>query len=458
MAHRRKTLITQVQDTIETHGMLEGSRKVLVAFSGGPDSVCLLDVLYRLYRTKLDLCLVYVNHGLRSSRILQREERMAVDYARDYDIPHKIIRVKVKKGKIGLEAAARQERYDALHRCMQELKADRIALGHNLDDVVETFFLNLIRGSGTRGFLAIPAVRFPLIRPLIDVRKQSVLAYVKRRNLSFSVDVTNIQTRFRRNILRRRIIPQLLKINPELHVAVQREIALLRQDETYLEEQAQHAFERVAERQKDHVLLDINSLLQYNPAVASRVLKRAIIGLRGGLEGFESKHFKAILGLIGKETSKRVNLVKGIWAQRSYQHILIGRTGTCKRITLYLDPDTDKVMYNEMQITTKTVRRFNLAEKKPNCEVFDLDQLQLPLVIRSRKSGDLIETKTGRQKMKKIFNEFKVPPHKRQTLGLLCDQQGILWVMGLKRAYRARVNKMSKKILVVEIEDIDRKK
>jgi tRNA(Ile)-lysidine synthase len=259
-------------------------------------------------------------------------------------------------------------------------------------------------------------------------------------------------------VLRHRIIPQLLKINPELHAAVQREIALLRQDEMYLEEQAQHAFERVAERQKDHVLLDINRLIQYNPAVASRVLKRAIIGLRGGLEGFESKHFKAILGLIGKQTSKRLNLVKGVWAQRSYQHIMIGRTGTSKRAPLYLDPDTDKVTYNEMWVTTKTVARFTLAEKTSNCEVFDLDQLQLPLVIRSKKSGDFIETKTGRQKMKKIFNEFKVPPHKRQTLGLLCDQQGILWVLGLKRAYRAFLNEGSRKILVVEIEDTDRKK
>lgn len=452
------TLTRQVQDTIETHGMLEGSHRVLVAFSGGPDSVCLLDVLYRLYRTRFDLCLVYINHGLRPSRILQREERMVKDYARDYDIPYKIIRVKVKKGKIGLEAAARQERYAALHRCMQDLDADRIALGHNLDDVVETFLMNLIRGSGTRGFLGIPPVRFPIIRPLIDVRKNSVLAYVKRRKLSFSMDATNILPRFRRNVLRHRIIPQLLKINPELHAAVQREIALLKQDEMYIEEQAQHAFKQVAERQKDHVLLDINSLLQYNPAVASRVLKRAIIGLRGGLEGFESKHFKAILGLIGKETSKRVNLVKGIWAQRSYQHILIGCTRPSKRASLYLDPNTDKVMYNEMRVIAKTVERFNLAEKKPNCEVFDLDQLQPPLVIRSRRSGDIIETKTGRQKMKKIFNEFKVPPHKRQTLGLLCDQQGILWVLGLKRAYRAFLHEGSRKILVVEIEDTDRKK
>ncbi len=458
MAQRAKTLTKQVQDTIETYGMLEGGRRILVAFSGGPDSVCLLDVLYRLYRRRLDLCLVYVNHGLRPTRILQREERMAADYARDYDIPYTIIQVKVKKGKIGLEAAARLERYAALHRCMQDLDADRIALGHNLDDVVETFFLNLIRGSGTRGFLAIPAVRFPIIRPLIDIRKQAILAYVKRRKLRFSVDATNVLPQFRRNVLRHRIIPQLLKINPGLHSAVQREIALLRQDETYLEEEAQHAFERVAERQKNHVLLDINRLLQYNPAVASRVLKRAIIGLRGGLEGFESKHFKAILGLIGKETSKRVNLVKGIWAQRSYQHILIGRTGTSQRATVYLDPHTDRVRYNDMWVTAKKVQRFNLAEKKPNCEVFDLDQLQPPLFIRSKKPGDLIETKAGRQKMKKIFNEFKVPPHKRQNVGLLCDQQGILWVMGLKRAYRALLNKGSRKIMVVEIEDIDRKK
>jgi tRNA(Ile)-lysidine synthase len=223
MARRRKTLITQVQDTVEKYGMLEGAQTVIVAFSGGPDSACLLDVLYRLYRRKIDLHLVYVNHGLRPARVLQREERLAEDCAREYDIPCQIIRVKVKKGKTGLEAAARQARYAALQKCMQELGADRIALGHNLDDVVETFFLNLIRGSGTRGLQAIPPLRLPVIRPLIDIQKRAVLAYVKKSKLRYAVDATNMLPKFRRNVIRHRIIPQLLKINPELHAAVQRE-------------------------------------------------------------------------------------------------------------------------------------------------------------------------------------------------------------------------------------------
>jgi tRNA(Ile)-lysidine synthase len=451
------TLMAQVQDTIKTHGMLERTRRVVVAFSGGPDSVCLLDVLYRLYRSKIDLHLVYINHGLRPMRVLQREERMVMNYAHDYDIPYQTITVKVSRGKTGLEAAARHARYAALHACMREVGADRIAMGHNLDDVIETFFMNLIRGSGIRGLQAIPPVRLSIIRPLIDVRKREVLAYIKRRKLSYSVDATNILPEFRRNMLRHRIIPQLLKMNPELHAAIQREITLLRQDDACLEHQAKQAYSQVAHREKNDVLLDIKRLLEYNPAVRSRILMRAVFAVQGSLEGFESKHFKAILGLTGKATSKRVNLVKGLRAQRSYDHIIIGKARPSKRVMVYLDPECDSVVCNDMRVTVKKVQQCKIIPKKPNCEVFDLDQLVLPLFIRSRTTGDHVETKTGRQKMKKIFNEFKIPPHKRDRHVLLCDQQGILWVLGLKRAYRAFINEGSRNMVVVEIENIDRR-
>lgn len=449
--------MTQVQDTVKTHGMLEKARRVVVAFSGGPDSVCLLDVLYRLYHTEIELCLVYINHGLRPVRVLQREERMAENYAHDCDIPYQVITVKVSRGKTGLEAAARQARYAALHTYMREVGADRIALGHNLDDVIETFFMNLVRGSGTRGLQAIPPVRSSVIRPLIDVRKRAVLAYVKKRKLSYSMDATNMLPEFRRNMLRHRIIPQLLKINPELHAAIQREIALLRQDDACLEHQAQQAYPQVAHREKNHVLLDIKRVLQYNPAIASRILMRAVFAVHGSLEGFESKHFKAILGLTEKETSKRVNLVKGLRAQRAYDHIVIGKARSSKRVMVYLDPESDTVVCNDMRVTVKKVQQCKIIPKKPNREVFDLDQLVLPLFIRSRTTGDQIETKTGRQKMKKIYNEFKVPPHKRDRHVLLCDQQGILWVLGLKRAYRAFLHDGSRNMVVVEIENTDRR-
>ena len=157
-------LTKQVKTTIGQYNMFDDVTKVIIAFSAGPDSVCVLDILHNLVAGQIEFELVYVNHGLRPSVLLRREEKMTQHYASRYKAKHKIIRVKVPKRKEGIEASARFARYRALDKHWKKTGAQRIVLGHNLDDFVETFLLNVVRGSGMRGLRSIAAVRRPYCR------------------------------------------------------------------------------------------------------------------------------------------------------------------------------------------------------------------------------------------------------------------------------------------------------
>ncbi len=450
-----KSLIDKVKTTIKTHNMLDGVNKVIIAFSSGPDSVCLLDILHRLYADKITFHLVYVNHGLRPKKYLAIEERLTKTYASRYHVDYSIIKINVKKSKIGIEAAARQMRYKTLLNHMKKIGAQRIALGHNLDDVVETFLMNILRGSGARGLRSIPPVRVPFMRPLMNVKKQEILLYLSNKNLHYSSDETNIQLNFRRNLLRNKIIPQLLKINPDLHETIRREIEILKQDDEYLEKSAEKVYERLTKSGMHYISLDLKSILRYNSAVINRVFMRAIKELRGSLDGYESKHFDAITGLKFKESGKVIDLPKGLYARREYGDIVIGFKRPVKLIKVPVETRGDVLRYGNVIIKTRTVPRCDLKRLQPNREIFDLDKLKAPLFIRNRRMRDFIQTKVGKKRMKKIYSEFKIPMHKRDDILMLCDQNGILWILGIVRAFRGFITKSTKRVLVVEFERTD---
>jgi tRNA(Ile)-lysidine synthase len=448
-------LLRRVEATIEEHRLLDSVSKAIIAFSGGPDSVCLLDVLRRIFHDEVQFEIVYVNHGLRPESELRREEAKVRTYAKRYKMPCSIISVKVRSTGIGLEAAARKARYDALHSHLEKTGAERIVLGHNLDDFVETFLLNIVRGSGMAGMRAIPVKRLPYVRPLLHCRKAEILNYLKTRRLSYIVDRTNLSLEYRRNLIRRKVVPFLLKLNPEIHEAIRRESQILKRDDEYIWAQALRVYERTVHSEKDCAILDINRLRRYNRAVAIRLVMKAVEELSGSLDGYESKHYYSIYGLTNRECSKKVNLPKGLYAQREYGKIAIGRVRAARNFQIPVEIDKGCLEVGNWRLKIKAEKGHDKAEVAGNREVFDLERLSLPLYVRNKRPGDIIETKVGRKKLKKVYSEKRIPPRERGNTLLLCDQRGILWVIGFARAYRGFVGSRTRKKLVVEFERID---
>jgi len=451
-----RDVVSGVRRTVNAHRMLEQAKLCLVAFSAGPDSVCLLDVLNRLYGSRIKFRLVYVNHGLRPPRVLKRDEELTRAYAGKYNLDHDIVRIRVGKSRLGTESRARELRYQALARIMKRTAAERIILGHNLDDLVETFFMNLIRGSGAKGFQSIPAVRLPYIRPLINVKKADILMYLKIRRLKFAVDETNRDLRYRRNLIRHGIVPRLLAINPRLYEAVKKSVEFVKMDDDHIESQAGLIYPGTVKRSGRNLSLDILKLIRYNKALSYRIIRKAVNELTGTLDGFESKHFGLIFSLMSKENGKFINLPKGLFGQRDYDRILLGKSPGKGSFQQRLKLKDEIRTRSSMKIRTRLVKDFDLTGRKPGTEVFDRAQIYPPLVIRSPRAGDHIMTRIGKKRINKYYNEYKISHQERGRLLVLEDRRGILWLLGYGRAHRAWVGPKTKNILVVKIEKTDK--
>jgi len=448
-------LIEEVKKTAYEYEMFHKVKKAVIAFSAGPDSVCLLDVLSRAFGQEVEFELAYVNHGLRPRRVLRREELMVEEYAARYGLRKVILRLDIKKRKEGIEATARIYRHRVLGEYMKRTHAQRIVLGHNLDDFVETFLLNIIRGSGMRGFRSIPPARLPFVRPLINSKKSDILKYLKRRKLPYAADETNLSLDYRRNLIRVKVLPMLQRINPEIHEAIRREVQILKRDDDYLTMQAGRAYQKVARLGGDCVFLDLNSLVRYNDSLSSRIVMKALHDLRGNLDGYESKHYSAVINLKHKELGKRLSLPKGLYAIRELDCIAIAYTKPRVSFNIPLDIGRREVQVGDYRITMKVFRKWKAKKWGKNFEVFDLDELELPLHLRNRRHGDCLETKIGSKKLKKIFSEKRIAVREREKTMMLCDQKGILWILGIARAFRGFIGQKTKRFLVVGFECSD---
>uniref|UniRef100_A0A7C6EJT7 tRNA(Ile)-lysidine synthase n=1 Tax=candidate division WOR-3 bacterium TaxID=2052148 RepID=A0A7C6EJT7_UNCW3 len=449
-------VLAEVKETIEKYRMFRDVKKAVIGFSSGPDSVCLLDVLKTIYGEKIKFFLVYINHGLRSEWVLKKEEELTASYAKKYQCNFKIIKINVKKGKKGIEAEARERRYRALNGYARKISAPRIVLGHNLDDLLETFFMNLIRGSGNIGLQSIPAVRLPFVRPLINIKKKEIYDYLKKRKLTFSEDISNLNTNIRRNFIRQKIIPQFLKLNPNLYATIKRTIEILHNDEEFLQNIVSGVFKKIVLRKGQGFTLDLNRLMYYNKAIGNRVIMKAIEELKGDLTGVESKHIEALWCLNDKKSGKRICLPYCLYAQKIFDRVFIGIENRGLKNDFNFQLKTDEpVEIGNLVVSAEIVKNFDLKKRQDNCEVFDFSQIYPPLVLRNRRTGDVVKIKNGEKKLKEILNEKRVPANERDDVVILCDQEGILWVLGVYRAYRAFIGQNTKNILKVEFEYTD---
>ena len=221
--------------------MTRPGHRIIVAVSGGPDSVCLLDVLQKLHdEMGLQLVVAHFNHGLRPEAD-DDETRFVESVAESYGLPFFVKRadISLRAHHGSLEEAARTARYRFLEEVRERSSAQEVAVGHNLDDQAETVIMRLLRGSGPSGLGGIPPTRDGrIIRPLIEVTRKEIEAYLDCRALKYTVDSSNLDTRFLRNKIRLELMPALQSYQPNIRKILGQTAEILRQDEEWLNEEA----------------------------------------------------------------------------------------------------------------------------------------------------------------------------------------------------------------------------
>ena len=457
-------LLRQVQQTIEAHQMLGRGQTVLVAVSGGADSMVLLHALWQLREAlALQLCVAHLNHQMRADAV---EDARFVETTADQlgircicetrDVP-----TYQHQHKLSPEDAARRVRYAFLRATAKQLRADRIAVGHTADDQAETVLLHLLRGSGLRGLCGMSPVRGCIVRPLMRVSRADILDYVRTHQLQFRADPSNEQRQYRRNRIRLDLLPALqLHYNPRLVQGLSRTAQLLAEDETALQTMAHQGFlaARLAATPAS-VHLRIDALVCLPLALQRRVLREALSGVMGNLQGITSTHIAAIIALLRSETGNTwVRLPHRVVVERCYEVLLIHRQAPSAAVRVDLPlpvPGVCRVEALGVTIVSAQLPRHAATGPYPSGDVtwLDAESVGQEVRVRTRRPGDRLQPlgSVYTKKLKAFLIDAKMPRLERDCLPLVVTRSGIAWVAGVRPAEWAKVTPATRAILRLQL-------
>jgi len=323
-------LLNKTKQTIAKYNMLIAEERVVVAFSGGPDSVALFHLLRSLKKElKLEIYLAHLNHMLRgreSDADAAFVRRIAGRYKVPVFIQAKDIRALAKKEKRSVEDAARKARYGFLLNVARQTGAKKIALGHQRDDQAETLLMRFIRGSGPRGLAGIPPVRRVgnrlIIRPLIEVSRKEITSYLNQCRIKYRTDSSNLKTDYLRNRIRIKLLPLLEKeYNPNVRQTLFNLVEILRSNYEYIQMLARKGYRDCLKvKGKNAISLSLSKLKCYPPALQSEIIRLLIEQLKGKID---YKHWQDIEGLLSdKPTGSVVHLPASLRAEKGYREII----------------------------------------------------------------------------------------------------------------------------------------
>ena len=304
---------------INQNQMLQKGDNIVVGVSGGADSVCLFHVLQRLSGAyPFTMTVVHINHGLRGEAA-KSDEEFAKRLAESYDIPYKSVEVDVeaeaKKRGMSIEEAGRMVRREVFERFAGECGANKIALGHHLDDQAETVIFNLVRGSGLTGLCGINPVRGQYIRPLLNISKEEIESYLKAHDYRWQVDETNFSEDYTRNKIRHKALKYLEEINPKAGEHIANSARHLLEIEEYLRGQTKVAYDCYTQVVDEG--LCINELLvKENPIIQKRVMRECVCNAVGSLKNLTQKNIEAMTTIFDKEVGKQIEIGKGFVIRR----------------------------------------------------------------------------------------------------------------------------------------------
>ncbi len=293
-----------LKNTIKTYDLLKRNDKLLLGVSGGPDSLCLLNLFFHLkeeYRLKL-VC-VHFNHGLRPSA--DKEEAFVGKACKKLGIKFISEKKDVRKFFEGdsLEQTARNLRFDFFLKCLRQTKIKKIALAHHKDDLVETVIMRLIRGAGLRGLRGfLPKSKYKsltVIRPLIEVNKSEILDWLSKENISYCLDESNLEEKFLRNKIRLKLFPLLKELNPNIVQNLYNLSRSISLDYDFIYAASREAFNVLKKRHTSKELcLDLEGLKKLSQAVFNHVVRVAIEELKGNVRRIEGRHLDEVRDLV----------------------------------------------------------------------------------------------------------------------------------------------------------------
>jgi tRNA(Ile)-lysidine synthase len=463
----------KVDQAIRANGLFAPGDRIVVAVSGGPDSVALFRCLVALRaRWNWDLCIGHVDHGLRGAES-EADAKFVEALAEKFGVPVMVCRLHLNKQdaklkKQSLQEYARTVRYHALEEMVHDREATKLALGHTADDQAETILMWMLRGCGTGGLGGIPPKRGPrVVRPLLDIQRSEIVGYLQERQEEFRLDSTNFQPLYLRNRIRQDLIPQLKKYSLGIVSVLTRQAHILRDDHVFLEELADEAFQRTCvsdsteERQFDRL-----ALLSVPLPIRRRVVRQSLqqVAVAGKAQSPRFDIVERVLDRLEHGQSGWTIECNGLLVGREYDRLVFRHSE--KRNPPTSDLSSMRVMPFSIPgevVWFPTGQRMTVSMKSgpvihghvhPSEIYLDPATFTPELAVRSWKPGDIFCPKGfgGRQKkLQDFFSDMKLPRSQRARVPLLVAPEGILWVGGLRADERFQVSPATTSVVVAKM-------
>lgn len=458
-------MIESVLNTITKNEMFNRGDKVIVAVSGGPDSICLLHILYVL-KDKLGITLyaAHVNHCLRG-KDADADEKYVEKFCQNLKIQFKSLKIDVnhisQEEGISCESAGRKVRYNFFEDLKNKLKAQKIAIAHNANDQAETILMRIMRGTGLDGLVGIKPVRDNVyVRPLICSTREEIEKYCNLNKLNPRIDKTNLETLYSRNKIRLQLIPYIQEnFNKDIIKVLNRLSDTVKIDNEYLNYISQEKFKKYCDIKEEKVIISREAFLE-KKAILSRIIRMALKVVTGNLKDFEKIHILNIIEVQRHPTGKEQMLPNNVLVLNNYGNIVI--TKSIKDVV----PDYKRqyilqVGYNNIfpiksniYIKLIKIKEYFHCKKNRFIQYFDYDKIKGNIILRNRREGDKFIPlgMIGNKKLKNLFIDLKIPKDKRDNIPIVCFGDKIGWIVGYRISELFKIDEYTRNILAIKFE------
>ncbi len=439
-------MLSRFTEFINENRLFEPHQKVLLAVSGGVDSMVLLHLFEK---SGLNYGVAHCNFQLRGSES-DGDEQFVREAVLQHGVPAFFQAFETEEhariNGISVEMAARGLRYDFFEKVRADNKFDFIATAHHQDDLMETFFLNLSRKTGIKGLTGIKVKSGKIIRPLMFAGRSEIEQYAMQQSIDFRDDSTNIETVFQRNFIRHNIIPLFTQMNPAFKKNFLETIQNLKSVEDVFSDQIEAWKQKVMQQTTDGAVVDISLLFsvsfpeillyeilsdyQFNPSVAGQVFQS--LGTDSGKQFYSPTH----------------------WLVKDREKLFVTELPDDRKRIFYIEKnDIELFAPFDMTIEKRDSTDFKII-KDPNVACLDYDKLEFPLLIRKWQQGDYFQPlgMTGFKKLSDFFIDEKMPLHEKENTWLLCSGQKIVWVMGHRIDNRFKITSETSRICQLAIQ------
>ncbi|MBU5323004.1 tRNA lysidine(34) synthetase TilS [Sarcina ventriculi] len=452
---------------IKENSMIKDKDRILVALSGGPDSICLLNILNELKESlNITIFAAHVNHCLRGDAALD-DENYCLNFCKNLNIPCYVKRVDIKKlakdKGVSTEMAGRDARYEFFEELMKTLNIDKIAIAHNANDQAETIIMRAIRGTGIDGLVGIRPIRDnKYIRPILCLTRDEIEKYCIIKELSPHIDKSNLEEIYSRNKIRLKAIPYIEdNFNKEVIFALNRLAYSCSKDIELINSIIKSKYSEYCIIEKAYIIIKKQAFEEMD-AVITRIIRKALADISLKFNNFEMKHIYDIISLQKGTSGKKINITNNVVAINEYGNIKLKVNNNTKEENNHVSVEELKISKKDIEnsdfcyangdFTFKIYNKnnFNGFVNNNFIKVFDISNIST-ITIRGRKSGDKIIPlgMKGNQKIKNILIDAKVPKDLRDTIPLILFDNEVAWILGLKTSDKFKVTKNTKTFLEI---------